>query len=217
MSGLLIKDWKLLKNQGRYFLTSLLVFVVMLMIGSREYATFATSYITFLMSYLTLSTISYDEFDKGMGFLMVLPISRRIYVAEKYVLAFFLTVTAWIFSVAMNMFLFAFGATRQEWVEMMTVEPVYFMVVILFVSLSLPFYMKFGPEKGRMAAFGVIGICMAAIILMTRLGVRISLPDFLHRILEHPAAISTVCIGVSVLVMGISCLISLSIMEKREF
>lgn len=217
MSGLLIKDWKLLKNQGRDFLISLIVFVVMLMIGSREYATFATSYITFLMSYLTLSTISYDEFDKGMGFLMVLPISRRIYVTEKYVLAFFLTVTAWIFSVAMNMFLFAFGATRQEWIEMMTVEPVYFMVVILFVSLSLPFYMKFGPEKGRMAAFGVIGICMAAIILMTRLGVRISLPGFLHRILEQPAAISAVCIGISALVMGISWLISLSIMEKREF
>ncbi len=43
MKGLLIKDWKLLKQQGRFYLIVLLLAVMMLISGSKSYASFVTS------------------------------------------------------------------------------------------------------------------------------------------------------------------------------
>ena len=42
------------------------------------------SYCTLLMSFFTASTISYDEFNHGFFYLFSLPVSRKGYVAEKY-------------------------------------------------------------------------------------------------------------------------------------
>ncbi|MBR5508657.1 MAG: ABC-2 transporter permease [Lachnospiraceae bacterium] len=53
MTGLLLKDWKLLKNQGKYFLTVVLFAAMMLFINSEEYTSFATSYMTFLITMIT--------------------------------------------------------------------------------------------------------------------------------------------------------------------
>ena len=50
MKGLLIKDWKLLKQQGRFYLIVLLLAVMMLISGSKSYASFVTSYMTFLVA-----------------------------------------------------------------------------------------------------------------------------------------------------------------------
>jgi len=45
---------------------------------------FIIAYITVMVGILTLTTISYDEFENGMGYLFMLPVSRREYVGEKY-------------------------------------------------------------------------------------------------------------------------------------
>ena len=62
MKGLLIKDWKLLKQQGRFYLIVLLLAVMMLISGSKSYASFVTSYMTFLVAVFSFTTFSLDEY-----------------------------------------------------------------------------------------------------------------------------------------------------------
>lgn len=81
MSGLLIKDFNLMKSQYRFF-----VFVVgiAILMGFSTTEAFLYSYISVVIPLFTLNTISYDEFDNGNAFLFTLPISRKAYVYEKY-------------------------------------------------------------------------------------------------------------------------------------
>ena len=57
MKALLIKDWKLLKNQGGYFSTVFLIVIMIMCIGSADTAGFIISYMTFLFSVFVLSTL----------------------------------------------------------------------------------------------------------------------------------------------------------------
>lgn len=82
MKGLLIKDFKLLKGQ-KQFLAAVLVVTIVFMTTNTSLS-FIISYITVMMGMITLTTISYDEYENGMGYLFTLPVSRKGYVREKY-------------------------------------------------------------------------------------------------------------------------------------
>lgn len=91
MKGLLIKDLKLIMTQ------KLLIFIVggvscyLLVTGKAE---FGMSYMAFILAILVINTINYDDHDNGMSFLLTFPISRKIYVIEKYLLGMILIAAA---------------------------------------------------------------------------------------------------------------------------
>ena len=89
MKGLLIKDFKILKGQKQFFASVLVVTFVFLMTNTSF--SFVISYITVMTGMLTLTTISYDDHENGMGYLFTLPISRKGYVQEKYLFGFMTT------------------------------------------------------------------------------------------------------------------------------
>ena len=82
MKGLLIKDFQLMKNQGKILIAILVVIAAFGIIADGN-SSFLTAYITIFLALFTTSTISYDEYDSGYLFLFTLPISRRGYVTEK--------------------------------------------------------------------------------------------------------------------------------------
>ena len=86
MKGLLIKDFKLMKNQKQFFLVILFFCIFFVVINGNP--AFMISYLMVMCSFFTLSTISYDDFDHGMGYLFTLPVTRKIYVTENMYLAF---------------------------------------------------------------------------------------------------------------------------------
>lgn len=218
MTGLLIKDWKLFKNQGRYFFAILIIAMAILIVGSEEYSAFATSYITFLVAYFTLSTISYDEYDNGMVFLMTLPVSRRIYVSEKYFLSILLTGGAWLFSIGMNLVFFRLGSSSETFHEMLCTEPAFLLVVLVFLSISLPLFLKYGPEKGRVVSFGILGVTVLAAFILGRMGIGVTELRVLNLLsAEQPLMSFGICMLLSVLAVMISYMVSLKLMEKKEF
>ena len=84
MKGLLVKDVCILKMQKNVLLILLamcVVFTVFL-----ESPTYIVSLMPMYGCIVVLGTLSYDEFDRGYSFLFTLPVSKRGYVKEKYVL-----------------------------------------------------------------------------------------------------------------------------------
>ena len=86
MKALFIKDWKLLKNQGKMF-GAVLVFYGLLAVMDNSMGQSILGFFPFLFGLFTISTISYDEYQHGMTYLMTLPIKRKTYVTEKYLFA----------------------------------------------------------------------------------------------------------------------------------
>lgn len=96
MKGLLIKDFKLLKTQQKFFLLVLFIAIAVEMFSGSS-SSFLIGYLSFMAILFTLSSISYDEFDNGNAFLFSLPITRKSYVIEKYGLGLILGSSFWAF------------------------------------------------------------------------------------------------------------------------
>lgn len=218
MTGLLIKDWKLFKNQGRYFLIMLIIALAMLFAGTKEYSSFICSYFTWMAAYFTLSTISYDEYDNGMSFLMALPISRRIYIKEKYTLCILLTGCAWLIFTGIDILFFNISSTPGEMLEMLATQPVVLLIAFVFISVSLPLFLKYGPEKGRIMAAGIVFVFALAVICLGKRGIGVyELKELDILLIQKPFMAIGVCAVICLVIVGISYKIAVKLMERREF
>ena len=88
------------------------------------------------------------------------------------------------------------------------------------LSIMLPFILKFGGEKGRIAIIGVMGFIFVIGLLLIKtteyLGIDLyvlinKLPKF------EPLVYIILFLLLSVVILGISYLISLAILKKKEF
>ncbi len=84
MKGLLKKDWELLAGNYKTYGVVAAISLFYLFLGGNS-VNFFVAYVTLIAVILVLNTISFDDFDHGMAFLMTLPIQRETYVLEKYV------------------------------------------------------------------------------------------------------------------------------------
>ena len=76
MKGLFVKDIELMKQQKQFFILVVVMEVILNLAGSGS-VSFATGYFTIVTAIFAITTISYDEFDNGLAFLMTLPVTRN--------------------------------------------------------------------------------------------------------------------------------------------
>ena len=180
MKGLLIKDWKLLMGQKQFFVTVCgLGFLFTFVNGD---PTFAVPYVAMMLCMFSVGTISYDEYDNGGAFLFSLPITRKVYVAEKYVYGFGLCLISLI-------------------------------VTSVFAAIIMI-------EKSRVALMGVVlGIYIIGYfgyMLLQRMGIDLELILAAFSGMTLAVVIAVLC-GIGVVITIISYMISLKIMEKKEY
>ena len=86
MLGLIVKDIRLIKNQGIVMILLFVGVMGVLMINTMNPQGFV-AYAAVMGVIYAFNTISYDSYENGYSFLFTLPVSRKLYAAEKYVLA----------------------------------------------------------------------------------------------------------------------------------
>ena len=217
MKGLLIKDFKLMKMQKNFFIMIVVIsFVVSLL---TEDVTFMLGFISFITSLFTISTISYDEFDNGNAFLFTLPIDRKKYAAEKYVFGMLLggcsLFLAIILAVILNL-IEKSDTTSDILISAVMLLP----FVFLLVSIMIPFQLKFGSEKGRIAISAALGIVFLISFILGELAaiLGINIAEVINRIsLLGAGGLFIVIFVISMIVVLFSMKISISIMNKKEF
>ena len=218
MKGLLIKDIKLLLGQKKFF-TVVIAMGIFFML-SNENPVSGVSYITMLLSIFTLSTISYDEFDNGMAFLMTLPIERKTYAREKYVFAGMIAVLS---AVGTSILAYVLGKVMNVEVDMTEVIGVACVIVLiswLMLAITIPLQIKFGAEKGRIAMLlavgGVFGVLFFLAKGLSSSGVDISGVVLFLQGLEAWQLVSASVFAV-ILVLLASYLICVRIINKKEY
>ena len=75
MKGLLIKDFRLLKGQV-HFLLIVTVCVIVFMINGNE--AFGVAYVCSMVALLSLTTVSYDEYEMVLHFYLPYRLQRKI-------------------------------------------------------------------------------------------------------------------------------------------
>ena len=217
MKGLLIKDFKLMKMQKRFFLLILLVGVVITF--SSYDVVFTTGFMAFVSSLFSISSISYDEFDNGNAFLFSLPISRRTYAVEKYIFGAILGCCAWMLAVILTTLVGFFKGIYPD-TEMWLSAAFILAIIFMILALMLPFQLKFGGERGRIALI----VCLVLVSVLGTLAVKglqligIDLAIILDTMpTVHAGILAAILLIVALLLLGLSCLISIGIMQKKEF
>lgn len=218
MKGLLIKDFKLLKNNMK----NSLIMIVLIGVAISAYNTDTTFVITFLAivgTSFTTSTFSYDEFDNGYAFLLSLPVTRRGYIAEKYIFGLCMSIAGWLIGTIVSVIA---GMTRHT---MMPTDTILAALILLPVGLLLlagqiPFRLKFGGDKGRIIIVGVLGLLFLLLVMGAEIAKSINID--LDALWKNPPALGmgtaiASFFGVGIALLLLSCRISIGIMERKEF
>lgn len=219
MKGLLIKDMRILLRQKTTFLIIILLGIFMGTNGGN--ISFSMGYMLFVSATFTITTIGYDYFEKGMSFLFTLPVSKKMYVIEKYVMALLIGLVVSAIGCVLN-FVGGFLGALSPWDEFAVTVVVCLAMSMLMIALYIPVYIKCGPEKSRVAILIVIG-AIAAVGYLAYLAIKVEsvqkLLMPLAGVLENMTAGQFVAIGVAIwaVLMAVSVVVSLRIMEKKEF
>lgn len=220
MKGLWIKDLKLMAQQKTTMI--IVLFVGMLLMIQNETPSFAIGYISIVSNTLVMATLTYDEFEHGMSFLLTLPVSRKQYVREKYLLGLASAMAAILAAIIMTFVAGTIKGNRISIEETLIESYMMICVAALMMAVMMPIQLKFGPEKERVILFAVIIIIIGGIYALTRIKTYF-IPDldletllFDYLLVWGNAVLMLPFLFVLVFI-GITYQISVRIMERKEF
>lgn len=220
MKGLWIKDLKLMAAQKYFFLLILLIAIGM-SISAEDVSmmTFSLGFVPFVVSLFGLSTISYDEFDNGNAFLFTLPITRKEYVFEKYALSFVLAFVSLVVMFLFTIFMAAQKGMLLDFDGWMIHFGLYAFILLL-QAIMIPFHLKFGQERGRIAIIVLIG-ALLLIATFIQKGLEFIGIDWMQVLQSLPilgqGTMLILLYGVSFVLLIISLKVSIHIVSKKEF
>ena len=217
MRGLLDKDLRLAIRRKNVLVIFLIVTVIM---GFSVGGVFTVGYLALLATIIAVSTVSYDEADNGMEFLMTLPFSRKTYVREKYLLSLILGAGAILIGavIVYGIGLVGIGSSSEpvSLVQLLPILPGVFMTAIIIIPLQL----KFGMEKSRIA----LAILIGGVFVLTYFlrGILGSDADTIPAsavvfAVNNPSIVLLIAIACEAVLFFISYFISVRIVEKKEY
>lgn len=226
MKGLLIKDLKIILNQKKLFLVAVL-FGAFFAYTNKD-VTFAATYIVILMSMLALTTISYDDINGGMLFILSLPTTRKLYVMEKYVFTALNLLCSCVASIVICMLLAQLFGIDVNTSTVIASTAGSTVGVGLMLAVNIPLELKFGVEKSRTAIF--LSVAAIAVIIVggyklltevLHVDLKGMAMDVLSKLPSNQAAQDAIIAGafllVLVIILAISYVFSYKIMMKKEY
>ena len=217
MKGLLIKDIRLLMNQGEMLFLMLIAVSLMLSVMGVASPLFVVSYITIIFSFFTSSTISYDEYDNCYLFLMALPVTRKSYVNEKYLFGLLTTIIAWLVGVVVGAILLLAGKEHANSLDWIGQCVMCMLVAWLFLSVMIPLRLKFEAEKAKYINMILLVVC----VLIVFVGSQMSpyLPGHIVAFFASfgKGGILLLSVVITVAAMIVSYAFSCHIMKRKQF
>lgn len=218
MKGLLIKDFKIMMLQKNFF--GLIFAIVIGMMIFNDDVTFPLCFFSFIMSLFVITTISYDDFDNGNAFLFTLPITRSKYVIEKYMLAIFLGGCSWFLAIILAAIVSTVKANLSI-SDLIIIAFLVLPIIILMQAVMIPFQLKYGGEKGRIAmigTFGALTVIGIVIVKTAKLFFNIDLVYILNTLSTLSMSVLIfIAMIIALICLFVSIKVSFMIMNHKEF
>ena len=224
LRGLLTKDLLLFKSQGLRLLCALLLMAFFFTISGSINNGYSMIYMATALGIYAANTISYDEAGNGFGYLFALPVSRKVYVREKYLFTMLLTLIGWLAGIIYGTVAALIRGTGEIsgkiLVENLAESLAALLVIVAIEDIVIAIRMKFEGEKGRLVFpilfFAIFGVCyMASYIVKADT----ELAERFQRMAAEAgdAGIMAGLVVVSLLVIAVSYVCSMKFIKEKEF
>jgi ABC-2 type transport system permease protein len=209
MKGLFYKDYKLILA-GRSNFNLIFLAVICSVFAGADADPYSGYYGICLVTVLaSVGVRNYDVCDNGLAYLFTLPISRRGYVRESYLFSLVsagVTFIAW--SIFNGMLNIVFQADHSSLISFIGMSWDFFKLHLIMIAFLIPFYLFLGGKKSSQYILIVVSVILIFVIYTG------SMP--LYGWLEKGIRLLKV-FPVTVLLMAGSYLISVMIMERKDF
>lgn len=155
MTGLILKDFLILRKSLRSYLSVLIVYAAIAFTGVWTADILGVlSVVTVMM--LPMNVFAYDKQCQWDTYGLALPVGRTKTVAARYLCVLLLCIFSVALTAVLGAALYAMGRVEEP-VEFMVSCSVMGLMSVLVNAIMLPFLYKFGPERARMMFFCIMG------------------------------------------------------------
>ncbi len=213
MKGLLANDFALMRQRMKIMLFLIVWGIIMVFV--MENGAFVVGWMVMIATITSISTISYDEYDNCMPFLMSLPVTRRTYAVEKYLFSMLFGTGSWLLSVLIVAVFGRFGGKSFSPAEDLPMLITFLALMLVIVAVSIPPQLKWGAEKGRTVLLILYAMVFAVFFLVGKLGgikASVGKMDALS-----PSSVVIPFFAAGLILLAVSVMLSIRIMEKKEF
>ena len=212
MTGLIIKDFLILRKTLRTYLFIMIVYTAIAFSGVWTADIVGVLMVVVLMM-LPMNIFAYDKQCQWDTYGLALPVGRTKTVAARYLCVLLLCVLSVALTALLGAALYAAGR-MEEPTEFMVTCSVMGLMSILVNAIMLPFLYKFGPERARMMFFGIMGgiFLLFAVILLPLGGL-----DWLKSLeIVEPTFAQAIIVPAAAALAGL-VLLALSFLLSRHF
>ena len=210
MLGLIKKDFLIIKANLKSMVITFIVYLMLAFQGTFD----VTFIIPIIGIMLFISTFSYDDFNNWNSYAVTLPDGRRNVVRAKYIASIILTVVLGIIALAIGIGISYIKTNAINLNEIISSLMGTALSNITIISLLYPIVFKFGATNGKIILFAVVFGIGGIVALVSNF---IDMTSVINTIngLENYSIIAIPII--SVILLGISYLISNKIYQNKEF
>ena len=210
MLGLIKKDFLLIKANSK---SMIIIFIIYLMMAFQ--GTFDVTFIVPLIGImLFISTFSYDDFNNWNSYAVTLPDGRKNVVRAKYIASIILTVILGVVALAIGAGISYTKTNSINLDEIMSSLMGTMLSSVIIISLLYPIVFKFGATNGRIILFAVVFGIAGIGALIAQFVDTTPIINMINRLDSY----SLIAIPIiSVILLGISYLISNKIYQNKEF
>lgn len=213
MLGLIKKDFLLIKANLK---SMVIIFIVYLILAFQ--GTFDVTFIVLLIGImLFISTFNYDDFNNWNSYAVTLPNGRKNVVRAKYIASIILTAVLGIVALAIEVGIGYAKTNNINIEEIISSLMGAILSSVIIISLLYPIVFKFGATNGRIILFAVVfGIAGIAGIgaLISQF---VDMTPIINMINELDNYVLIAIPIISIMLLGISYLISNKIYQNKEF
>ncbi len=170
MSGLIVKDFLILRKTLRSYLLILAIYVAVAFAGYWS-ASFVGGFMMVMVAMLPMNVFAYDKQAKWDVYGLSLPVGRTKTVAARYLAVLIMFAASAVLTTVLGVALNIAGRMEERLEEYLLSCAICVVIAMLINAIMLPLLYKFGPERARIMLFGVMGvIALVAVVFLIPLG-----------------------------------------------
>lgn len=216
MTGLITKDFLVMRKALKSYLLIMALYAVMAWLDILNYG-FIITFIQVMLMVLPISAFAYDEQAKWDRYAMSLPLGRHKVVGARYLFVLILTLATTAIGLATTAILTL--AREADPVEMILTLEVSTTIGLLVPAVILPLSYKLGAERARPYLYAIIFIPTIAFVLLAKADILdLSALNSLNSLSPASIVAGAALLPAAGLVgLGISYLISCRVAAGKEY
>ena len=208
MTGLILKDFLILRKTLRSYLLILAIYVAVAFLGYWS-ASFVGGFMMVMVAMLPMNVFAYDKQAQWDVYGLSLPVGRTKTVAARYLAVLIMFAASAVLTTVLGVVLTIAGRMEESLGEYLLACAVCVVMSMLVNAMMLPILYKFGPERARIMFFGVMGvIALVGVVFLIPLGGLEWLKSLDAPLLEQAAALPAAATAAGLVLLALSFLLS---------